>query len=123
MHVEEFEQDQALGQAKQRLDFNAAVGQQIRELVHVPTTQVKIKRSLFYYLNLPFYRLIQSIVDAKTKGTVFYDSVLFAALLFTYPLYLLLWGLGLVWVGVPIWYVTFFILMLPLGVKIQQKIT
>ena len=123
LHVEEFEQEQALGQAKQRLDFNAAVGQQMRGLVHVPHKQVKIKRSLFYYLNLPFYRLIQSSVDSKTKGTVFYDSVLFAALLFTYPLYLLLWGLGLVSVGVPIWYVAFFILMLPLGVKIQQKIT
>jgi len=122
IHVEEFEQELALGEAKQRVDFNAAVGQQMCGLVHVPNKQVKIKRSLFYYLNLPFYRIIQSIVDAKTKGTVFYDSVLFAALLFTYPLYLLIWGLGLGWLGIPIWYVAFFILMLPVGIKVQQKI-
>ncbi len=123
IHVEEFEQEQAFGQAKQRLDFNAAVSQQMQGLIHIPTKRVRIQRSLFYYLNLPFYRFIQSRVDAKTKGTVFYDSVLFAALLFTYPLYLLAWGITLTWIGIPIWYVAFFLLMLPLGIKIQQKMS
>jgi hypothetical protein len=49
--------------------------------------------------------------------------VLFATLLFTYPIYLLLLGIGLWLVGLPIWYVLFFILMLPLGIKIQMQST
>jgi 1-acyl-sn-glycerol-3-phosphate acyltransferase len=123
IHVEEFEQAPTLEHAKHRLDFNAAVFEQMRRLIHVPTKRMRIKKSLFYYLNLPYYRWIQNIVDRKTKGTVFYDSVLFATLLFTYPIYLLLLGIGLWLVGLPIWYVLFFILMLPLGIKIQMQST
>jgi 1-acyl-sn-glycerol-3-phosphate acyltransferase len=123
IHVEEFEQAPTLEHAKHRLDFNAAVFEQMRRLIHVPTKRMRIKKSLFYYLNLPYYRWIQNIVDRKTKGTVFYDSVLFATLLFTYPFYLLLLGIGLWLVGLPIWYVLFFILMLPLGIKIQMQST
>jgi hypothetical protein len=74
-------------------------------------------------LNAPYYRLIQRLVDRKTKETVFYDSVMFAALLFTYPLYLLLLGTGLWIAGLPIWYVLFFMIMLPLGIKIQMQST
>ena len=123
IHVEEFEQAPTLEHAKHRLDFNAAVFEQMCRLIHVPTKRMRIKKSLFYYLNLPYYRWIQNIVDRKTKGTVFYDSVLFATLLFTYPIYLLLLGIGLWLVGLPIWYVLFFILMLPLGIKIQMQST
>ncbi|MBP6054442.1 MAG: 1-acyl-sn-glycerol-3-phosphate acyltransferase [Cytophagaceae bacterium] len=123
IHVEEFEQAPALEHAKHRLDFNAAVFEQMKRLIHVPTKRIRIKKSLFYYLNLPYYRLVQRVVDQKTKDTVFYDSVLFAALLFTYPLYLLILGTGLWLAGLPIWYIAFFILMLPFGIKIQMKST
>ena len=123
IHVEEFEQAPTLEHAKHRLGFNAAVFEQMRRLIHIPTKRIRIKKSLFYYLNLPYYRWIQKTVDQKTKGTVFYDSVLFAALLFTYPIYLLLLGTGLWLAGLPIWYVLFFILMLPLGIKIQMQST
>lgn len=121
IHVEEFEQAPALEHAKHRLDFNAAVFEQMKRLIHVPTKRMRIKKSLFYYLNLPYYRLVQRVVDQKTKDTVFYDSVLFAALLFTYPLYLFILGTGLWLAGLPIWYVALFILMLPLGIKIQMQ--
>ncbi|MHA8075252.1 1-acyl-sn-glycerol-3-phosphate acyltransferase [Aquirufa sp. TARAVU-A1A] len=123
IHVEEFERAPTLGHAKHRLDFNAAVFEQMRRLIHVPSKRIRIKKSLFYYLNLPYYRRVQKTVDRKTKGTVFYDSVLFATLLFTYPIYLLLLGTGLWLAGLPIWYVLFFILMLPLGIKIQMQST
>jgi hypothetical protein len=103
------------------IDFNAAVFEQMSRLIHVPTKRIRIKKSLFYYLNVPYYRLIQRLVDRKTKETVFYDSVLFAVLLFTYPLYLLLLGSGLWMAGLPIWYVVFFMSMLPLGIKVQMQ--
>ena len=123
IHVEEFEQAPTLEHAKHRLDFNAAVFEQMRRLIHVPTKRMQIKKSLFYYLNLPYYRWMQKTVDRKTKGTDFDDSVLFAALLFSYPIYLLLLGTGLWLAGLPIWHVLFFILMLPLGIKIQMQST
>ena len=122
IHVEEFENAPTLAHAKHRLNFNAAVFEQMGRLIHVPTKQIRIKKSLFYYLNYPFYRLIQSYVDKKTKGTVFYDSILFASLLFSYPLYLLVLAMALSGLGVPIWYTVFFVLMLPLGVKIQMRL-
>jgi 1-acyl-sn-glycerol-3-phosphate acyltransferase len=121
IHVEELAQAPELGHAKDRLDFNALVFAQMNKLIHVPTTRIHIKRSLFYFLNYPYYRFVQRIADKQTKGTVFYDSVLFAALFFTYPLYLLLLGTGLWLAGLPIWYVVFFVLILPLGIRIQMR--
>jgi 1-acyl-sn-glycerol-3-phosphate acyltransferase len=43
-----------------------------------------------FVLHIGFYKLVKNTVKAKTRGTVFYDSVLFGALLFIYPLLLLL---------------------------------
>jgi 1-acyl-sn-glycerol-3-phosphate acyltransferase len=40
-----------------------------------------------WLLHIGYYRFIQNITSKKTKGTVFYDSVLFGLLLLTYPLY------------------------------------
>lgn len=37
-------------------------------------------------VNRPFYRLYSKPLYEKTKGTVFYDSVLFGALMYTYPI-------------------------------------
>ncbi len=41
-------------------------------------------------LHYPLYRLLSGFIRVKTRGTVFYDSVLFATLFVVYPLYLLL---------------------------------
>lgn len=75
---------------KDRVDFNNAIFEkmltQILPTAHTPT----IKKNALYYLNLPFYNLVYSFVDKKTKGTVFFDSVLFSVLFFLYPIYLLL---------------------------------
>ena len=75
---------------KDRVDFNNAVFEkmltQILPTAHTPT----IKKNALYYLNLPFYNLVYSFVDKKTKSTVFFDSVLFSVLFFLYPIYLLL---------------------------------
>ncbi len=43
-----------------------------------------------YILHAPLFILIRSVVSNKTKGTVFFDSVLFASLLLVYPLLVLL---------------------------------
>jgi len=41
-------------------------------------------------LHLPLYLPLSSCIKKKTKGTVFFDSVLFGSLLILYPLYLLI---------------------------------
>lgn len=43
-----------------------------------------------FVFHLPCYILLQSFIKKKTKGTVFYDSVLFGSLLIMYPLYLII---------------------------------
>jgi len=40
--------------------------------------------------HLPLYIPLRSFIKKKTKGTVFYDSVLFGSLLILYPLYLII---------------------------------
>ena len=75
---------------KDRVDFNNTVFEKLSTLIlptaHTPT----IKKNALYYFNLPFYYLVYSFVDKKTKGTVFFDSVLFGVLFFLYPIYLIL---------------------------------
>ncbi len=41
-------------------------------------------------IHLPVYLPLKNFIKNKTKGTVFYDSTLFAALLIVYPFYVLL---------------------------------
>lgn len=43
-----------------------------------------------WVLHAPFYYPIKTFTKAKTKGTVYYDSVLFGILLLLYPFYLIL---------------------------------
>ena len=83
-------------EAKNYIHFNQQVNQHLANLVPI---NISIEKShqlilrlgfLGRLLHLPFYRLIQNIVHQKTKGTVFYDSVLFGTLFLIYPIYLLL---------------------------------
>jgi hypothetical protein len=86
--IESFMEPAVFDHARHRLDFNAAVREQMVRLVRVPDEVVVLRKGLFYYLNLPFFRLVSDYVWSRTAGTVFYDSVLFGVLLFTYPIYL-----------------------------------
>lgn len=87
--IEPFTQTTAILTPKDRVDFNNTIFEKLSALIlptaHTPT----IKKNALYYLNLPFYNLVYSFVDKKTKGTVFFDSVLFSVLFFLYPIYLL----------------------------------
>lgn len=86
--IESFSEQAVFDQARHRLDFNAAVREQMVRLVRVPDEVVVLRKGLFYYLNLPFFRLVSDYVWSRTAGTVFYDSVLFGVLFVTYPMYL-----------------------------------
>jgi 1-acyl-sn-glycerol-3-phosphate acyltransferase len=84
-------------ESKNYLFFNKQLKSQIEELVSVHPAIIKNKKTpveLFAkfgkILHLPYYSTIKKFVQTKTAGTVFYDSVLFGVLMFTYPLYLIL---------------------------------
>jgi 1-acyl-sn-glycerol-3-phosphate acyltransferase len=63
-------------------------------LTSAPSTLLQLLYWITTALHFPFYVPLRSKIASLTRGTVFYDSVLFAALLFLYPIYLsLIWML------------------------------
>lgn len=78
-----------------------------------------------------FYRLLRNKVRERTEGTIFYDSILFAALIFIYPLLVFLLSLlaGLI---AGFWFALILFITLPFlaycwvnsqPIKVQQKDT
>jgi 1-acyl-sn-glycerol-3-phosphate acyltransferase len=94
--------------AIERNNFNNHVMEEMVALFKEPPSK-KYKRPLYLFpiigiawlWHTPLYISIKTFVAYKTKGTVFYDSVLFALLLFIYPLYLILLFILLYKTGVP----------------------
>jgi 1-acyl-sn-glycerol-3-phosphate acyltransferase len=76
--------------AKDKVLFNKLSFDVLKKNINPPTPPTVIYKTPFYYFHLPYYKGIHYLVDKKTKGTVFYDSVLFSLLLFTYPIFLLI---------------------------------
>jgi len=87
-------------EAKNIRYFNSVLYEEINKKIDVPLKKIissKTKQYLLslpgvigYLLHLPLYSLIRNAIRKKTAHTVFFDSVLFGALLLLYPLYLLL---------------------------------
>ena len=58
-----------------------------------------------YVLHIGLYWPLKKFIGRKTKGTVFFDSVLFGTLLFLYPLYLIFLSLLLLLLHLPTTYI------------------
>ena len=94
--------------AMERNNFNNYVMREMISLFKEPPSK-KYKRPIYlfpiigvaWFWHAPLFLMIKTFVAHKTKGTVFYDSVLFAVLLFAYPLYLLLLFMLLYSIGLP----------------------
>jgi 1-acyl-sn-glycerol-3-phosphate acyltransferase len=101
----------------ERNNFNNHVMQEMVSIFKEPPSK-KYKRPIYlfpivgvaWFWHAPFYLIIKTFVAHKTKGTVFYDSVLFAVLLFTYPIYLLLLSILFYNIGIP-GFINFFIII------------
>lgn len=96
-----------------RIHFNSHVFKSLAQNIIVPTQPTLYNKNLFYYLQHPYYRFIKNLADKKTKGTVFFDSVFFSLLLFTYPLYILLIGIILYCLLIPLPIILFILLLIP----------
>lgn len=77
--------------------FNERLYQQLSGLIQIPPMfqtpyriPLAIPALIGFFMHIPLYTLIKKAVYAKTKGTVFFDSVMFGILLILYPLYLIL---------------------------------
>ena len=93
----------------ERNNFNNIVMQEMVSLFKEPPSK-KYKRPIYlfpiigiaWFWHAPLFLIIKNFVAYKTKGTVFFDSVLFAVLLFAYPLYLILLYTLLHLTGLPV---------------------
>jgi 1-acyl-sn-glycerol-3-phosphate acyltransferase len=102
--------------------FNAILYNEINKRILIPKRPGS-KQDAFLFLpavvglllHAPIYYFIKSTIRKKTKGTVFYDSVLFGVLLLIYPGYLFLLGLLLNALGLTIPLVFILLLLHPLS--------
>jgi 1-acyl-sn-glycerol-3-phosphate acyltransferase len=88
--------------AKDRVLFNKQSFDVLKQNIIPPIQPPVIYKTPLYYFHLPYYKFIHFLADKKTRGTVFYDSVLFSLLLFTYPIFLLLLFLILYFLTIPL---------------------
>lgn len=82
-------------EATNYLNFNSSIRPIIQKMIHwsiveaeTSSKQLNIFASLGRLLHYPLFKIVSNFVRAKTRGTVFYDSVLFGALMLIYPMYL-----------------------------------
>lgn len=117
--------------AKDRVDFNNEVFVLLNKNIITPPVPIsnkslahKIKFTLaraVYYLQAPYYFPIRRFVARATKNTVFYDSVLFAVLLFTYPIFLFIIFILLYQLSLPLPIILITLVVIPLTTKFASK--
>lgn len=92
----------------------AQINQLMKSRVPVQTNTNTFLLLLTRLIHAPVYYPISQFIRQKTKGTVFYDSVLFGALLLLYPWYLLLILGLLLWLGMPFISAIIIVVLFPL---------
>ena len=112
--ITQFLFDKKIENAFDRVAFNNAVCKVLYDNIHIPSQKTIIHKNFWYYFHKPYYRLIHQLADKKTKGTVFYDSVLFALLFFSYPVFLLLLFIILLQFNISILTILIVIIAIPL---------
>ena len=114
MSISEMQFNQSILCPKDRVLFNKKAFTILHQNIHPSTLATKTKKTPFYYLHLPYYKWLYKIVAKKTKGTVFFDSVLFSLLLFTYPFFILLLFCILYTTGLPLSIIFGILLCIPI---------
>lgn len=77
--------------------------------------------ALGYLLHAPLYFPLRFLVSRKTRGTVFYDSVMFAALLVLYPVFLLLIIAAMIYFSLPVMVIIFTAMVFPLSAMLAVR--
>ena len=121
VHIAELEQKQAISSPKDFIEFNERIRSQLAQILEVPTEKTRTLKGISYAIHWPFYWPIRRFVYQKTQGTVFYDSVLFAVLLFTYPVYLLILGRLFTYFDIPVPVILLVLLWMPISARLSLK--
>ena len=104
--------------SRDRVLFNLSIYEQLKKNIIIPSSRTKFNsKNIFYLIHLPYYRFIKKFIDKKTKNTVFFDSVLFVVLLFTYPVFLLVILLLLNLLNITPVIILFILLLIPVMAK------
>jgi hypothetical protein len=97
-------------EAKNMRYFNEVLHDAIEKKIVTPPEKYMgpVTETLFFIpamlgilLHFPLFNFIKNHIRKRTRGTVFFDSVLFGAMLFIYPLYLLFISVLLLVMAVP----------------------
>jgi hypothetical protein len=88
LSISKLKVDYKITTPKHRIEFNKTAAITLNENIIQPKRSTQIKKTPLYFLYYPYYKMIYNWVDKKTKGTVFFDSVLFSVLFITYPFYI-----------------------------------
>ena len=117
--------------AKDRVEFNNEVFALLNKNIITPikpdSDKSFVSKFIYafarfvYYLQAPYYFPLRRFVTRVTKNTVFYDSVLFAVLLFTYPLFLLIVFILLCQLSFSLPIILVTLLAIPLVTKFASK--
>jgi 1-acyl-sn-glycerol-3-phosphate acyltransferase len=121
LHIDAYEEKQTIATPKDYIDFNERVMHRMRALIEIPKGETRILKGISYAFHWPFYALIRQFVYEKTNHTVFYDSVLFGVLLFTYPIYLLILGCLLSYFQIPGPVIVLVLFWMPISARLSLK--
>ena len=110
LYITDFKNNLIIENPKDRVEFNNNIFQILNNTIQIPQPPTLFNKTAFYYFHHPLYNFVKKIAEKKTKGTVFFDSVLFSLLLFTYPAFLLflLFFLYLIHTPIPIIFLILF---------------
>ncbi len=118
--------------AKNFQQFNQQLFDRLSAMIYVPQAfrskhqiLLAIPAAIGFFLHIPLYTWIKTGIYKKTKGTVFFDSVLFGVLLISYPIYLMALMLVLILFHTPLSIIYPIILLHPIlaWCAVQYKIT
>ena len=112
--ITEFTFAKKIETASDKVLFNKIVFRQLQHNIIIPSQVTFLKKGLGYYIHRPYYIVIRNFVAKKTKGTVFFDSVLFSLLLVTYPILLLLIFIMLYVLGISLPIILITLLLVPI---------
>jgi len=108
--------------SRDRVLFNQIVFEQLKDNIIVPSIITKFNKNNFIYIiHQTYYNSIKKFVAQKTKGSVFFDSVLFSILLFTYPIFLLFLFFILKLLHIPNTVIFVILVALPIMAKSVQE--
>lgn len=102
---------------QERLAFNNEIGIVLAQNIVIPNSPTLIKKNGWYFIHVYYYRFLYRFVEGKTKGTVFFDSVLFSLLLFTYPVFLFIIYILLQFLGFTLPIILIILVLIPLMSK------